>query len=238
MENIHKSNKIPFVTIFQGRCGSTYVMEALNSHPEIDAQMEIFSTLKKRKLNADRQIEWLRKYFFANETASKAIGFKTKFSDVLDLNKFSNALIESNCRIIHLQRNNLIKLTVSFFNSVRIKESTGDWNIYNEQNKLDSTVINPAIFNDWLVKIQEAADFENKFIKNLGLPTLECYYENLLEDHDAFFERIFDFLEVKHMPVKGNAVKSTSDKLSDAISNYNELKNRYSGTVYESMFTG
>ena len=69
------------------------------------------------------------------------------------------------------------------------------------------------------------------------MPRLTLYYEDFLADSQAYFESIFDFLDVPYVDVRGKAMKITNDDLSKALVNYEELKSRYSGTPYGPMFS-
>jgi len=226
-----------FVIIFQGRCGSTYLVEALDAHPEIECTGEKFAALKKQQHNANDQLEWAKYHFTtaeSPETSEK--GFKTKLRDVLDLPGFKKLIQSLNTRVIHLRRRNVVKLTMSSFNSVRLKHKTGDWNLYKSSEKLSETVVDPETFASWLGNVEERAVKELSFVERLELPTLTLFYEEFLGNSTKYFEKIFSFLDLPFYEVKGNAIKSTSDDLRLAISNFEELKSHYRGTRYEGMF--
>ena len=149
-----------FVMIFQGRCGSTYLMEALDSHPGITCCFEHLATLKRRKITAAEQLQWARRFLIDGKGSDAQIrGFKTKLRDVLDLDRFGRMLREIGARIIHLQRRNTIKATVSFFNSVRLRKITGDHNLYDRQVDLASIVIDRDEFEEWLKAAEQTATY-------------------------------------------------------------------------------
>jgi LPS sulfotransferase NodH len=228
---------LPFVLIFQGRCGSTYLMEALGSHPDVYCRMEYFAMLKQRRKTAEDQLTWLKRFYtLPPPEPRQVLGFKTKLADVLDRNGFAGVLKDHSAHIIHLQRRNRVKTTISFFNSVRLADSTGDWNLYDGSRRLTPLTIEPTKFDAWLKGVEKAAQDEMRFVEALELPTLSLCYEEMLEDEQKTLERIFSFLGLESRIIKGRAIKATSDNLRDAVENFDALKSRYEGTRYESMF--
>jgi len=155
---------------------------------------------------------------------------------VLDRTGFSDILKEHSASIIHLKRGNLVKMTVSFFNSVRLADSTGDWNLYDESCRLPPITIEPKQFDAWLRNVEKAAQEEVRFVRSLKLPTLSLCYEELLVNEQKTFERIFSFLGLESWVTKGRAIKATRDDLRDAVENFEAIKSRYVGTRYEVMF--
>lgn len=233
----HRDQVTPFVVIFYGRCGSTYLMESLDTHPDIHIRMEYLCTLKERKKGAKEQLQWVSEFLsppFDHPCA--AIGFKTKLRDVLDPEGFARVLQDWSVSIVHLRRRNSVKSTVSLFNSVRLKESTGDWNLYDKQQRLAATKLDVAQFDAWLRRLEQRVGEEADYVDNLQLPTLTLYYEDLLMDEAATFGQIFSFLGLTSRPMQGRTIKATSDDLRDAVANFDELRSHYQGTRYEAMF--
>lgn len=67
-------------------------MEALGSHPRIEAIGEKLASLHGR--GAVAQNRWLESYFGDHPCADSVRGFKTKLSDAIELHEFSKQLIE------------------------------------------------------------------------------------------------------------------------------------------------
>jgi len=74
------------------------------------------------------------------------------------------------------------------------------------------------------------------YVRNLNLHTVELYYEDLLRDQQAFLNQLFQFLEVRPWKVSGKTLKITSDDLSKAVTNFDDLKDQYRDTHYYEMF--
>lgn len=224
---------VRFVILFMGRSGSTYLVDALASHPEICAQWE--GLLGRKSANAQRQRA--RKFFTQPpDGGCSAVGFKTKLSDVKDREGFAKLLGEMGACIILLQRRNIVKHVVSWVNSERIHDATGYWNLWNEENRLPPTTIDVAKFDRRLEQVEKGKRGLETYAKSMELPTLWLYYEDLLVDRRATLELVFSFLGVRFEPVQGGSIKNTSDDLREAVSNFDDLRSHYLGTPYEQMF--
>jgi len=244
MNEQHKSH-LPFVIIFQGRVGSTYLTEALDKHSEIVCWKEYFTTItdhldlyerKKRNKKGPTQLEWLDNFYSSPPMSCSAVGFKTKLKDVLDMEGFSQPLIKHHAKIIHLQRRNKVKLTVSKINAVRLNEATGDWNLYNESQRPEQINIDFEQFDSWLKDCEKRANTEAAFLSKMNLPMINIYYEDLFKENTDSLNKIMNFLGVEFENVQGDALKTTSNDLKEAIENFDELAARYKGTTYEAMF--
>jgi LPS sulfotransferase NodH len=226
-------NPVRFVILFIGRSGSTYLVDALASHPEMCTRWEGLLGGK----GADVQHQRARKFFTQPPDGGYlAVGFKTKLSDVKDHEGFAKMLDEMGARIILLQRRNIVKHVVSWVNSERIHDATGRWNLWNEENRLPPATIDVVKFDRRLEQVEKGKRALESYAENVDLPTLRLYYEDLLVDKQATLERIFSFLRVRFEPVRGRSIKNTSDDLKEAVSNFDELRSHYAGTPYEHMF--
>jgi hypothetical protein len=216
-----------------GRSGSTYLVDALASHPEICAQWE---GLLGKKV-ADAQLQRARKFLRQSPDGGyHAVGFKTKLSKVKDSEGFARLLGKMGARIILLQQRNVVKHVVSWVNSERIYDATGYWNLWNEESRLPPTTIDVAKFDRRLEQVEQGKRALESYAEDMELPTLWLYYEDLLVDRRATLERVFSFLEIRFEPVQGGSIKNTSDDLREAVSTFDELRSDYIGTPYEQMF--
>ncbi len=227
-----------FVILFVERAGSTYLVTALKSHPEVRAVTEKFDAMREEGKGAAEQLSWAREFLTPPWFGPhRAIGFKTKLVDVLDHEGFAQLLRHHNCRVIRLQRHNTIKAVVSTLNARRQWKTSGNWNLLKESHRLPAFSVDLAEF-DVLLKQREKMDRElGDYIKQLELPTLSLQYEDLLHNRDKFLNQVFDFLGVSVRPVEGMTLKNTKDDLREAILNFEELRKRYDGTPYEPMFS-
>ncbi len=237
-KGIYLRNQVtPFVILFIERDGSTYMISMLSDHPDINVVYERFAVMREEGKNAADQLAWATDHFHASlVNRYKAVGFKTKLKDVLDPQGFTQLLHEKNVHIIHMQRQNVIKAIVSRVNARRLHNKTGNWNLYNESDRLPPAVIDLDDF-DLMMQHRVAQDGElSAYVNQLKLPKLTVCYEDLLQDRDAVLRQIFDFLHVRWVPVQAKTKKNTGDDLRQVIENYDALRARYVGTRYEAMF--
>ena len=227
-------NPVRFVLLFIGRTGSTYLTQALSSHPEI-APGANWEPLEGK--DGDKQLQAVRKLLTQPPYGwHPAVGFKTKFKVVKDPEGLAKLLRELGARIIVMQRRNSIKQVMSWLNAQRIHGATGYWNLYNKEDRLPPATIDVAEFDRRLEQVEKEKRALESYAKNMELPTLLLYYEDLLVDQRATLERVFSFLGVRFEPVQGGAIKNTSDDLREAVSNFDELRSHYVGTPYGQMF--
>lgn len=223
----------PFVILFQGRAGSTYLTEALASHPDIHAWFEELSV----EDTAAGQLESARAMLTAPpDTPCRAFGFKAKVVDVFDPDGFAEVLREVRARVIALHRRNVVKWTVSWFTSDRLNETTGDWNLYREHDRLPPFEVDLDLFRERLAYVETAARSLRDFVAELELPTLSLHYEDLLADRAEFLRLAQTFLGVEPRPLAGRSIKNTPEDLGAIVLNIAEVRAQYTGTRFEAMF--
>lgn len=227
----------PFVILFVERAGSTFLITALKSHPQILALTEKLDAMRKEGKTAADQLEWTRSILTPPMVGPhRAMGFKTKLLDVLDPEGFAAILRERKCRIIQLQRRNTVKAVVSTINAKRQWEVSGNWNLLSESTRLPAFAVDPAEFESLLAQREEWDRQVEDYTERLQLPTLRLWYEDLLADETAFVDKAVTFLTGESRQLQGSTLKNTGDDLKTAILNFDDLRQRYAGTRYESMF--
>jgi LPS sulfotransferase NodH len=227
----------PFVILFVERAGSTYLVTALKAHPRVLALTEKLDSMRQEGRGPQEQLRWVDALLTPPLLGRhRAIGFKTKMVDVLDLPGFAQLLKRHRCKIIQLRRRNTIKSVVSTLNARRQWEASGNWNLLSESTRLPPFKVEPVNL-DRLVVERERLDSElESYVEALHLPTLRLFYEDLLASPLTFVHQTVDFLGVDRHPVSGTTLKNTDDNLREAILNFDELRSRYLGTRYEAMF--
>jgi LPS sulfotransferase NodH len=235
--SVFRPQVTPFVIMFVERAGSTFLVTALKSHPDVMATTEKFDALRKEGKGAPEQLEWAREYLTPPLVGKhRAIGFKTKLVDVLDREGFASLMRERKCRIIRLQRRNAVKAAISTINAKRQYDKSGYWNLLQESTRLPAFEVDPEWFDSLLREREELDRDLEQYVATLQLPTLTMVYEDLLQDRDAFVNRVLEFIDVEVMPLPAATLKNTKDDLREAILNFGELKAKYAGTKYEPMF--
>jgi len=235
--NFLRTQVTRFVILFVERSGSTYLATLLDAHEDVLARREEFAQMRQRGAGGAEQLEWASQFFSPPLIGKhKAIGFKTKIVDILDQDGFAQLLEKNSCRIIQLYRRNAVKAAISTINAKRLHEASGNWNLLKETDRLNSFPVDLDEFERLLKERQDWDREVENFANRLKLPSLVLYYEDMLLDEDSFKKSVFDFIGVRYLPVKGKTMKNTKDDLREAIVNFDQLRNKFVGTIYEPMF--
>jgi hypothetical protein len=220
---------VPFVVLFLERSGSSYLVDALGRHPDVEAAGEIF-------VDTPWQAKAIHRYLTAPVPAH-ARGFKLKAIDVEDPVDFGAVLSDVGARVLCLSRRNRVKQAISRCNAIRLHDRTGEWNLWQATPSLTEPLVVPLPdFERELRRITEHHDHLLQLVAGLELPTLSLQYEDLLLREDSTFELAFRFLGVDPLPVTGETRKNTPDDLRSAVANFDDLRAAYAGTSFEAMF--
>jgi LPS sulfotransferase NodH len=228
-----------FIILFDHRCGSTVIREALDSHSSLKVLDEIFCWTCDDMNN-------IREYYAQNLQIEKKIdinfditpiiekifqdynGFKI-LRDQIHKNNPAWKYLRNNSKQIFLYRKNKVKQFISFTRCYRSKI----WHVRHNESKQPEDKI--------YVDIEEMALFiensykQEKFFKNFFKDFISISYEDIQNDiHDVLY-KIQNFLEIQPENLKINLQKINTKPLSEVVSNYNELKNWCSKTKYNWM---
>ena len=259
------TTNVKFVILFQGRTGSTMLIDALKRHPHVDARGEIlqnpaleikgwgthenrlrraarFGRVGLRGTPVDAQLERAEQCWSGPAPGATAVGFKTKVRDLLDIEPLKANIERDGVKVIRMTRANLVKQAVSRVRAMalheRLKETGtgGQWNLTDEGNRPDASVIPFEEFDRML----QLVDYDERILEAtcdyIRAPRLELEYGDLLADRAQWFASVFDFLEVEHLELDSDFIKNTSDNLAESIRNFEELRERYASTRFEAMF--
>lgn len=230
-----RRNVTRFVILFPGRTGSTYLISAIDTHPDVEAKGEMLDGLRSKGVDAQRA--WLDKYLRAPFIGDhRAVGFKTKLRDVLDVDHFTASIAKYDARIIVLDRRNDVKHAVSRITARVLRDRTGRWNRYEGVEEVGLVEVDPDDFASRLEAVEEEKQTIRDYVATLGRPTLDIDYEDILAAPQAAFNRVFEWIGVRPMDVEGATLKNTPEDLRQVIANFDDLRARYVGTHYEAMF--
>lgn len=227
-----------FVILFEGRAGSTHLTKLLDSHPRIRAQREVLGGLKNRNKGSAAQLEWVDGALIAPPDGTlDAVGFKTKLRDVIDQAAFADVLMRHDARIVHLERQNLVKQALSGINAQKLARATGRYNLFDEADRLPPQHVDPEELRNNLLRREQWQEDLRAFLEQHALPTLHITYEALLADEPSIVRDVLQFLGVRPARLRSPVLKATSDNLREAVLNFDELVASFAGTRYEAMFT-
>ena len=226
-----------FIVLFEGRTGSSYLIDKLNKHPNIAAYGEMLDSLRDETDAGRLQLEKIRHNFYLGyRRPIESVGFKTKLTVIGDPTGLGQLIDNEHVRIIHLRRRNLVKLAVSSLAAARLHDRTGQWNLFDENDRLKPFHIGYQEFNDRLqykISVNQTLD---KFIAGLHVPVIRLYYEDMLTDEDSYFRKLYKFLDIPDIACISNIKKNVPDDLKQLVLNVDELKEHYSGTELYKMF--
>jgi len=226
-----------FIVLFIARAGSTYLTELLNSHPNILMQGERLVGLNKitgvYPAEHHSQAKYTSKYFRKIRRPSiNAVGFKTKHTDITNLDQYGQLLKAMDVSTIHLSRENTVKRVVSWFRGENLNKVLGEWNIHKEEQRTPRIHIPCGLLLERLESV-ERWDLElREFIYSNQFRVLEISYEELLRSKDSTVNSVCDFLEISRISTDAAVMKNTSDNLEEAIANYDEVIRALSNTKW------
>lgn len=221
---------VKFIVFADARTGGTHLMSKLNSHPDIFAVSEPFA---HHNLNTHaEQVAWMEE-FYANQRKTKfeALGFRTKIEHQSDLDQFVNVVNNEKIICFSLQRRNLVKKAISRINAVALYKETNDYNRKSKDFKPKQYEVKPNKLVKEIEICEEQLRITSEFIGRLNNVNI-IYYEQILLDEQGFFDGIIEKLGIEHKELKTTVFKNTGDDLSKSIINYDEIKERLSGTKY------
>jgi LPS sulfotransferase NodH len=231
-------SKVPdtkFVIFTQGRTGGQLLVELLNSNPGIHCEHEIlywkvlFPELfaKGRSLLSKGDVYGFRVKIYQ----------LTKKQGMKDPKKFMSSLHRHGWKIIYLKRANILRQALSYLFAIHrgsFQHSSSDVPVKLERMHVDS---------DRLIELLEEREMRLDSEKEVlrSLPHITIVYEDDLvraENHQKTLDRLFDYLDVPHTPVKSKLVRTGADKLSDTIENFEEVseilgKTKYAKFLYQ-----
>lgn len=228
-----------FIQFQNKRVGSTFLQNAINSHPDLVGIDEVFINIARKTeirksgfvpyiiSDASHPEEYIEYVIKKTHWDKKAISMKLMYNQITYHSGLLQYIRFNKIPIIHLQRRNLAKQIISFLNQA----------IYN-----DDPI---QISGDDLLSMVEEADRLNKYWKNQLSENirLTLFYEDIIgetTEHKTYLANnaniaVCDFFKVKQYQLFANTKKKNNDDLSIYLPNIEEIKKVFKGTKYEWM---
>jgi len=251
-------DKINFIILYQGRSGSTFLVDSLNQHPHIKAEYEILVSLRylikpNEELGpikkvytmalrfwqgspAERQLKRVTDLYDNPPREAKVVGFKTKVRDIEAPIEMKELLESRRVKVILMERKNFVKKAVAYIYAFRLYDKIRDWHLLDEQDRIPPQYISFEEFDPMLRRMIYEHRTLHAYVDYLNTPKLRLEYDDLLKDKNGWFKSIFDFLGVEPQNLTSRILPNDPDDLRQAISNFDELKLHYIGTKFEAMF--
>ena len=234
LESVAGATSLSFIILFQGRSGSSWLVDALSSHPAILVKGEALIALRSM---GDDQVVWAREFLWQLRSLdSIAIGFKAKLSDISAPEAFASMLRSLDCRVIHLKRQNLVKQTISWIRSDLLFRDFGRHNREAGDPPLPAIQVD---IPDFLARIQQLERGQRKledYVMSLRQPTVRLNYEAILSHPEREFSRVLAFLGLPINSLEWTIEKNTDDDLAHAVLNFQQLHEALSCTQWFEMF--
>lgn len=158
----------------------------------------------------------------------KVVGFQLMYDQLADYRPLQKWVTDSNVSIVHLIRQNALKLLLSRL----VAKKTGQYQFAREGSK-PKVFLDPTIITAQLDKIVSKREkMSKKFPDN---PYLEITYERFFSKYFEESKRIFAFLGVARAEMEFPSFlrKLNPDSLKDRIENYDEIAMVLKGTPYQ-----
>jgi len=226
----------PFVIVFPGRTGSSWLVSALDEHPEIDAAGEL---LVRR--DAAEQVGLIRDAL-APRRGRAARGFKTKMKDVADPDALRNAIADAGALVIHMRRDDRLRLAISRINARRLHAATGRWNRQLDRERgreTDAAPVDPIGFDELheaLVASAAEVDRVATFVGSLAGDVVEVRYADILRSPEVVLESVQAAIGVPPRPLRSRVVKNSDEDLRTSIPDFDDLRARFAATPFAVAF--
>jgi hypothetical protein len=169
--------------------------------------------------------------FYARGEAP-VMAFKAMYNQLADPRVRHYLCSDTEIRVIHLRRDNLLKQYVSKVLAPK-KFGQQPWGS-TELLPITSTKIVPERAIREMRKAQNLHREHEQIFS--GHRRAELVYETIVDGHslsDAAAVVIFELLELEPAPMKGKTVKVNPDSLAQIIDNYDEVVSALCGTEFE-----
>lgn len=245
-------NYCRFVILGRARSGSNYLRGLLNAHSQIVTFGELFRScdsigweypgydqyLQSRKLKSLMQNDPCRflekKVFRKFPKQILAVGFKLFYYHAQDDARkavWPFLKDQKNLKIIHLTRNNTLRLILSLkkaFLTNRWTNITGD-----EEKEIVISLDYDECLKEFTWSQEIKKQYDDYFE---GHHKIDVFYENLSNHCESEMKRIQEFLGIQYEGVKPSTFMQSNQPLSESISNYFELKETFKDTPWEEFF--
>jgi hypothetical protein len=221
-----------FVLFGQGRSGSTLLVDLAKSHDAVHCDGEIYHSWVNRPEKA-----LLHFYEQAKRQGAKAYGFKLliyHMEDVLhlpDRGAFLDGLLAQHFRIVHLRRENGLRVALSNLWARRTSFHRRDGQ---EAARREPIAIERDLLFEWLEGGRRKTETEKRLMADR--PHLLIRYEEDLENPDRWDDtmaRFFEYIGVEPAPVRTDLKRVAPRSLEAIAQNADEVRQWLRGTPWE-----
>jgi LPS sulfotransferase NodH len=246
---------VPFVVLATQRSGSTWVVDMLDSHPQVTAYGELMLSPEKDMM-LPRDVEYFNQFLartsarprflvshyltlrFLDQVFSSsradAVGFKLMYDNFFRNPELLGYLVRKRIRIIHVVRENLLDIAISR----RAAKSKGVYHVWGDRQVEQVKV---ELDTAHLVGLLRSLDLQQRlarrWLPKLGLSVCEASYERLAHDRHRY-ATLLEFLQVddsRPEALTSNLNKVVRESHADVIVNYLDVRRVLTGTRFEPL---
>lgn len=239
-----------FIILGRSRTGSNLLRGLLSSHASVTIFSELFqnreaiswglpyysTSSKILKKFQNEPVKFLKEQIFRKVPVStRAVGFKIFYYHAQEgsWKAVWDYLVDNkDIRVLHIKRQNILRTHLS---KVRAEQS-GKWaNISGKAEEVKPVHLDFDQLVQDFTRTRSMEEAGDELFKEH--PILEINYEKLAADYKNEFVHIQDFLSLENWPITPQTYKQAREaSLSSAIENYDELKQRFTNTPWQSFF--
>lgn len=253
--NSHK-NYTKFIVLSQARSGSNFLLSLLGWHDRVVTYGELFVSPDSIGWHRDKYEEYLqskslirlmrdnprefleKKVFRKYPSPVSAVGFKIFYDQAQEgsvRTVWDFLQSQREIKVIHLKRKNMLKTLLSLEKAL----ITNEWVVIDSDPKSSQTkTVMVSLdyekclqyFNRTWESMQEHDRWFDRH------PKIDVFYEDLSRDKVGEMLRIQNFLDLEYKTVQSFTVKQSCFSLSESISNYFDLKEKFQNTPWASFF--
>lgn len=247
------SNYCKFIILGKGRSGSNFLRGLLDDHSQVFTFGELFRDPQRigwgrsdyrKYLHSSKLISLTQNdpnEFLENRVFRKfpknisAVGFKIFYHHAQKDGReavWTFLKDSKDIKVIHLKRENILKRLLS----LRKAFITNSWKTGTPTFQSPETKI-LLTYEECLQEFIELKETQAKYDELFkDHPVLELVYEDLASDRNKEMKRVQAFLGIRAEPLQPSTYKQSHKPLSESISNYFELKEKFQGTPWETFF--
>lgn len=238
-----------FIILGRSRVGSNFLRGLLNSHSQTHVFGEIFQNKEEiawampgyRQTASDLQlfrqepVQFVKQKVFRRFSSQiTAVGFKIFYYHAQDPQwapLWQHLQNDRHLKVIHIKRQNILKTHLSRQRAIQ----TDRWVNTSGEGRRSAPL--SLSFEACLQDFQQTRRWEEQYDAYFhGHEMLEVIYEELAADNAAIMQRVQSFLDLQPEKLTPETYKQSSAPLSEAITNYDELKSRFAGTSWHAFF--
>lgn len=240
---------VRFIILGRSRSGSNFLRGLLNSHSQIKVFGELFQNEagigwampgyreSGPVFSRFRQhpVEFLERDVFTRVPPEiTAVGFKIfyyhaqspNWKSIWDYLRDHKAI-----HVLHIKRKNILATHLSR----KLAVQSDQWvNTTGERQQVKSVNLD---FQECLDDFTRTREWENEYEQCFKEhPYMDVFYEDLAADHAAEMLRVQQFLGVSPERLEPETFRQSRRPLAELIVNYQELKDRFTGTPWQTFF--